>query len=203
MQRALSKIAAVLAALLLAGVCTPAYSLDPLTLILLRILRDKVLSAGIESAAERAMEPSKVPVLPQPLYPALPLTMDDAQLQRLIDEGFVHLTWSQRREVYESVRQILLDPKNAAEAPALIADLAIKASAVRQAHESLSQLSAARKRRIAQEAGEEYQKMPEDTRDELASVLRARMVPMPGDLTDMILAEFDRVKALTAPAKQQ
>ena len=85
------------------------------------------------------------------------------------------------------------------------ADLAFKASAVRQAHEALRNLSTLRKQRIAVEAREEYEKMPPETREELATMLRARMVPMPADLTDMILAEFDRVRAQTAapqtPAK--
>ena len=39
--------------------------------------------------------------------------------------------------------------------------------------------------------------MPVQTREELATMLRARLVPMPADLTDMILAEFDRVRALS------
>ena len=76
---------------------------------------------------------------------------------------------------------------------------------MRQAHEALSNLSTARKQRIAAEAREEYEKMPPDTREELATALRARVVPMPADLTDMILAEFDRVQAQAlvpqAPAK--
>ena len=180
---------------LLVTLCAPAHSLDPLTLILLRIVRDKVLSAGIERALDRATPSVNAPLAARPTLPSLPLGMDDAQLRRLIDEGFVHLTGAQRDEVYAHMRRLLLDPKNAAEAPALIADLAVKASAVRQAHEALSNLSPARKQRIAVEAREAYESMPPDTREELAVALRARVVPMPADLTDMILAEFDRVRA--------
>ena len=197
----------IVAGLVLAAVCAPAHSLDPLTLILLRIVRDKIISAGIEGAVDRASAAyaATPPAASQPALPTLPLGMDDTQLQRLIDEGFVHLTTAQRMEIYEAVRRILLDPKNAAEAPAIIADLAFKASAVRQAHEALNNLSTGRKQRIAAEAREEYEKMPPETREELATVLRARVVPMPADLTDMILAEFDRVQAQTAlpqtPAK--
>lgn len=192
------------ASLLTAVLCAPAHALDPLTLFLLRILRDKVISAGIEASVERAIvaAPSRPPVASQP---GLPLGMDDTQLRLLIDEGFVHLTTGQRGEVYQHVRRILLDPRHAAEAPSIIADLAVKASAVRQAHEALNNLSFARKQRIASEAREAYEKMPPETREDLAGALRARVVPMPADLTDMILAEFDRVKAQapvgeTAPA---
>jgi len=183
---------------LLAGLlCLPAYALDPLTLLLLRAVRDKVISAGIESSVDRATAPSNArpPVSAQPGYP---LGMDDTQLRRLIDEGFVYLTEGQRDEVYQHVRRILQDPKNAPEVPSIIADLAVKASAVRQAHEALNNLPMARKQRIAAEAREEYERMPADTREELAGVLRARLVPMPTDLTDMILAEFDRVRDRTA-----
>ena len=183
----------VVAILLLSALGTPAYSLDPLTLILLRIVRDKIISAGIESAVDRANGPNANSP-PVAAVPSLPLNLDDTQLRQLIDEGFVHLTVVQRGEVYQHVRRILLDPKHAAEAPSIIADLAIKASAVRQAHESLNNLSFARKQRIATEAREEYEKLPPETREELASALRSRVVPMPADLTDMILAEFDRVR---------
>jgi hypothetical protein len=199
MQRMRHVFAVMVVGSLLTIHCAPAYSIDPLTLILLRLVRDKVISAGIERAVEAGTAALASPAVVPPVTPALPLAMDDAQLRRLIDEGFVHLTWQQRSEVYESVRAILLDPRNSWEAPSIIADLAVKASAVRQAHESLSTLSAERKRRIAVEAGEEYQGMPPETRDELASVLRARMVPLPTDLTEMILAEFDRVRERTAP----
>lgn len=198
-------MAVFLAGAVLATLCTPALSLDPLTLILLRIARDKLISAGIESVIDRPPASPRPPVTVQPPVSVLPFGMDDTQLQRLIDEGFVHLTAAQRNEVYVSVRGILLDPKNAYDAPAIIADLAMKASAVRQAHESLNNLSAARKQSIVTEAREEYEKMPPANREELAEVLRLRMVPMPADLTDMILAEFDRVRAQAAvpqtPAK--
>ena len=202
-RRVRSKLSLLAATVFLAVVSTPAYSLDLLTLFLLRIVRDKVISVGIEAAAERASAAAAPPVATQPSAPVLPLGMDDTQLQRLIDEGFVHLSASQRREVYESVQRILLDPKNAAEAPAIIADLAIKASAVRQAHESLSNLSTARKQRIAVETREAYEKMPPETREDLATAIRARVVPMPTDLTDMILAEFDRVRAQVATERAE
>jgi hypothetical protein len=183
-----------IAAIAIAVFCAPAYSADPLTLLLLRLLRDKIISAGIEAAVERANVPSSVPP-PAPSLPGLPYAgFDDAQLRRLIDEGFVHLSSAQRDEVHASVRRIIADPKHAADVPAIIADLAIKASVVRQAHEQLNTLPLARKRQIAVEAREEYEKMPLESREQMASVLRQRLVPMPADLTDMILAEFDRVR---------
>lgn len=177
------------------GVFAPlAHALDPLTLILLRMVRDKIITAGLESAYDRANAPR--PAVPPGAR--LPLGLDDSQLRRLIDEGFVHLDASQRGEVYSAMRAILLDPKNINIADSLVADLAQKASMVRQAHESLQKLTTERKRLIAKEARSEYEKMPPETRDQLAEALRARMVPLPNDLTDMILAEFDKAKELSA-----
>ncbi|MEQ1772754.1 MAG: hypothetical protein ABL891_03125 [Burkholderiales bacterium] len=180
--------------------CAPAFSADPLTLLLLRVIRDKMISAGIESAVERAGAPAnRSSPASAAALPGVTFGLDDAQLRQLINEGFVHLTPSQRDEVHASVRSIIADPKNAADVPAIIADLAIKASAVRQAHEQINALSFDRKRRIAVEARDEYEKMPLETREQMASVLRQRLVPLPADLTDMILVEFDRVRARTIP----
>ena len=203
MRDVIRRVRNVSVAIAIAMVCAPVYAVDPLTLLLLRVLRDKMISTGIESAAEHAAVQQSMP----PLAPSLPglsgalfAGFDDAQLRRLIDEGFVHLTSAQRDEVYASVRRIIADPKNAADVPAIIADLAIKASAVRQAHEQLTTLSFAQKQHIATEARDEYEKMPVETREQMASVLRQRLVPLPADLTDMILAEFDRVRAQTVSA---
>ena len=194
MRSVMRRVRTVSVAVAIAIFCVPAFSADPLTLLLLRLLRDKIISAGIESAVEHASSRPSTPPL-APSLPGVPFAgFDDAQLRRLIDEGFVHLTSAQRDEVYSSVRRIIVDPQHAAEVPAIIADLAIKASAVRQAHEQLNTLSFAQKRRIANEAREEYEKMPLETREQMASVLRQRLVPLPADLTDMILGEFDRVR---------
>jgi hypothetical protein len=201
MRDVIRRIRRVAVAVAIAAYCTPALSVDPLTLVLLRLLRDKMISSGLENAAER-LPPQRtvLPSAPPSSFSGFPASpgLDDTQLRRLIDEGFVHLTSSQRDEVHASVRQIIADPKNAAEVPAIIADLAIKASAVRQAHEQLAALSFAQKRRIAAEAREEYEKMPPETREQMASVLRQRLVPLPVELTDMILSEFDRVQAAAA-----
>lgn len=193
----------VVVAVAMAMGSVPAHGADPLTLILLRLLRDKLISSALENAVEsvsreRAVAP-RAPPASADFSAAFGLS--NAQLRQLIDEGFVHLSSAQRDEVYSSVRRILADPKNAAEVPAIIADLAFKASAVRQAHEQINALSIARKRQIAAEARSEYEKMPPETREQMASVLRQRLVPLPADLTDMILSEFDQVlaSATTAP----
>ena len=179
----------------LAGVCAPAAALDPLTLILLRLVRDQIISRTIETAVDHASSLPRSPVVAQPRDPVFPLGMDDTQLRRLIDEGFIHLSVNQRDEVFSALRRILLDPRNAADAPGILADLAVKASAVRRAHEALSNLSDARKRTIALEAREAYEKLPAENREELVSMLRARVIPLPVDLNDMLLAEFSQIQS--------
>lgn len=186
----LRRVRVFIVGLVLAAFCAPALAVDPVTLILLRMVRDKVISAGIEAAAQSiaAKPQSPATVAPSPM-------IDDERLRRLIDEGFVHLTAGQRMEVYASARRILQDPTHAHEAAALYAQLAIAASGVRQAYESINRLSPERKRLIAVEAGAEYEKMSSESRDELVALLRSRVVPLPADLVGLMQAEFERVRA--------
>lgn len=169
------------------------FAADPLTLFLLRMLRDQIISAGMEAAIEGAQrdEPRSTLVIP----PA-PYDLDDQKLRTLIDEGFVHLSSAQHEEVFASVKRVLSDPKNAAMRPYIVQELAIKASAVRQAHEQLTNLSQAQKRAIAAEARTEYEKLPPDERQQMFQVLQSGVVPLPRDLNEMILAEFGSVQAM-------
>ncbi|OGA47859.1 MAG: hypothetical protein A3F74_24570 [Betaproteobacteria bacterium RIFCSPLOWO2_12_FULL_62_58] len=170
-----------------------AFAVDPLTLFLLRMLRDQIISSGIETAIEGVQRNEPQPVL---VIPPAPYDLDDRKLRTLIDEGFVHLSSAQREEVFASVKRVLSDPKNAAMRPYLVQELAIKASAVRQAHERLTNLSQAQKRAIAAEARTEYEKLPPDERRQMFQVLQSGVVPLPRDLNEMILAEFGSVQAM-------
>jgi len=173
--------------------CVPAYSIDPITLLLLRVLRDKIISAGIEGAVESASLRQNTPQAQRVPRGVFYGGIDDGQLRQIIDEGFVHLTSSQRNEVYSSVRLIIADPKNAAEVPVILAELTFKASATRQAYEQLNSLSFSQKRRVVAEARQEYEKMPTGAREQMLSTLRQRVAPLPVDLAEMILAELTRV----------
>jgi len=177
-----------------------AIAADPLTLILLRLLRDQIITAAAQAAYESAQAP-KPPAGPI-IFPAHPYDLDDRKLRTLIDEGFVHLTAAQRDEVFASVKRILSDPKNAGVRFHIIEELALKASAVRQAHEQLNNLSDARKRLIATEARGEYERLQAGERKQMLAVLESGVVPIPRDLNNMILAEFRSVQeqaAATAP----
>jgi hypothetical protein len=206
MLRAKSRLRRLLASALLAAVSAAASATaaaaDPLTLILLRMLRDQVISSSIQSAVEGAS--SGAPKKTEPIIiPQAPYDLGDEKLRALINEGFVHLTAAQREEVFTSVKRALADPQHAAARPVIIQELALKASAVRQAHEHLNNLSQGDKRIIATQAREEYVKLPEEERLQMIQVLQSGVVPIPRDLNDMILAEFRSAQpalAVTAPA---
>lgn len=169
------------------------FAVEPLTLILLRVLRDQLITSSAQAVVEgvqREGDRSRVAILPPPPY-----VLEDRKLRMLIDEGFVHLTAAQRDEVYSGVRRGLADPKNAHLQPMILQELALKASAVRQAHERLNNLSYGEKKAIAGQAREEYTGLSSDERLQMIQVLQSGIAPIPRDLNDMILAEFDRVPA--------
>lgn len=193
--------ASALLAAVSATTSTSAAAADPLTLILLRMLRDQVISSSIQSAVEGASPGTPQKTEPIMIPPA-PYDLGDEKLRALINEGFVHLTAAQREEVFTSVKRALADPQHAAARPVIIQELALKASAVRQAHEHLNNLSYGDKKNIAVQAREEYVKLPEEERLQMIQVLQSGVVPIPRDLNDMILAEFRSAQpavAVTAP----
>ncbi len=173
--------------LLLAAGAAPAHAAEPLTLFLLKLLRDQMISSAVESAVDG------IPAAAQPPAPAA-LTgvygVSEEQLRALIDTGFVYLTPAQRAEVYANLTRMLADPKNALARPLIIEELALKASAVRGAHERLAALTEAEKRAIAADARAEYERLPAAERDRLVRLLQTRVTPIPRDLNDLILAEF-------------
>lgn len=175
--------------LLLAAVTVPAHAAEPLTLFLLKMLRDQIATSVIESAVNSAVRPTaKAPVV----APALAgvYGVDEAQLRGLIDTGFVHLSSAQRDEVYASLTRMLADPKNALARPLIIEQLAQRASAVRSAHEQLAQLSNTQKRAIVADARAEYERLRPEERDQLVQLLRSGVAPIPRDLNDQMLAAF-------------
>ena len=170
--------------LLVAG---PTHAAEPITLYLLKMLRDQMATSAIE-AVDSAQSPPRKP-LPSSALAGV-YGVNEAQLRALIDAGFVHLTSRQRAEVYDSLMSMLADPRNAAAKPLIIEELAQHASAVRGAHERLAALTTAEKRAIAVDARAEYERLPAEERNQLMQLLKARVAPIPRDLNDLILAEF-------------
>jgi hypothetical protein len=177
-RRAIGTMAILSFSLVLA---LPAHAVDPLTLLLLRALRDHAISSSIESLATRKSAPV---VPPAPIYG----TLDDRQLRGLIDEGFIHLTSEQRAAVYTEARKILHDPKHVGSRALMIEELASKASAMREVHERFRALSGQERRELVALTRSEYQKMGPAERQEMLAVLRGRQLPIPRDLADMMLS---------------
>ncbi len=163
---------------------------------LLKMLRDQMATSAIESAVNNAALPQP-PSVPQALTGVY--AVSEAQLRGLIDAGFVHLTASQSADIYASLMRMMADPKNALARPLIIEELAQHASAVRSAHERLAALSFSEKRAIAVDARSEYERLPAQERDQLMQLLKLRVVPIPRDLNDLILAEFAAAGAGAAP----
>lgn len=179
-----------LACLILALWPSVSMAAEPLTWLLLHIIRQQIASA-VEDAIEQARRERERPVL---VIPRAPYDLDDQKLRALIDEGFVHLNRNQRDEVFASVKRILSDPQNAAMRPMLVQELAVKASAARQAHERLAALSRAEKQALAVQAREEYEKLAPAERQQMIDVLQSGVAPLPRDLNQMMLSEFATVR---------
>jgi hypothetical protein len=178
--------------LLLATAAVPAHAADPLTMYLLKILRDQLATSVLESAVNSIPPPVPKPQSQSAL--AGVYGVSEEQLRMLVDTGFLHLTPAQRAEVHASLMRMLADPKNALARPLIIEELAMKASAVRGAHERLSAMTAAEKRAIAVDARAEYERLPAQEREQMLQLLQARVAPIPRELNDLILAEFSAVQ---------
>ena len=74
-----------------------AVAADPLTLILLRLLRDQILTAAAQAAYEGMQQPK--PPAGLIVFPPHPYDLDDQKLRALIDEGFTISPRAARRGI--------------------------------------------------------------------------------------------------------
>jgi len=177
----------VLFTLLFAGVVTPAAA-DPILMFLLGIARDMVLN----HAQMRDSYP-RVPEQPMPdfaqVYPGTSVEPD--VLRRLIDDSFLYLNSSQRREIFESLNAALLNPRNAAVRGTMIEYFAEKALLVRAAQLQLAKMPYSEKQRMAAEFKAEIASLEQEDREQLGQLLRSGLLPVPSDLNQLLLAAFD------------
>lgn len=167
------------------GICSasgPALAADPLTMLLLTIAREALFSAARDYLASRESTPAPLPQT----YPGT--TVEPAHVRRLVDEGFGYLTTAQRDEVFEAFHRHLMDPKNAAVRGPMIEYFAERAVAMRFAQERLARLSHAEKTALAADFRKEVAALPPEEAAQLATLLRKNVLPVPGDLNDMLLA---------------
>jgi len=164
------------------GVSAPALAADPLTMLLLTIAREALFAAAREHLASRAEEPPAVAAT----YPGT--AVGPEHVRRLVDEGFGYLSTAQRDEVFEAFHRHLMDPKNAAVRGPMIEYFAERAMAMRFAQERLSRLSPDEKAALASDFRKEVAGLPPEEAAQLAKLLRQGVLPVPGDLNDMLLA---------------
>lgn len=184
MGRALRR--GVLFTLLFAGVATPAAA-DPILLLLLGIARDMVID---HANRPRSNTPEPVPMPDfSRVYPGTSVEPD--VLRRLIDDSFLYLNDKQRQEIFEQLNAALLNPKNAAVRGTMIEYFAEKALTVRAAQLQLAKMPYSEKQRMAAEFKAEIATLSAEDRDQLGEVLRSGLLPVPGDLNQLLLAAFD------------
>ena len=180
-----------------------AAAIDPILLLLLRMVRDQVITMSIERGVEALRQEAKPP--PAPIFgyalPTPPVTSgtEEQRVRSLIDESFLHLTATQRDAVFAGMQKILSDPQHEQIKPQIVAEFTLKARSVRDSYRTLDRLTSAEKRALAAQAREEFRRLPDSERQQLREVLQSGVLPLPRDLNALMLSELNAV----TPAGEQ
>jgi hypothetical protein len=172
---------------------TAAVAMDPVTLLLLRMLRDKIVLALADAAVEAALKAREeglraAPVAPPGVPPAG--LAEPERIRFLIDRNFTYLAAPEREQVYQALISALNDPANAATRWQMLEEFSRTAIAVGEAQRILESLSRSQKQQIATAAGEAFVQLPADQQQELINLLRAGQAPIPQDFNAMLLREM-------------
>lgn len=156
-------------------------------MLLIGMAREMMVSKAIDALTvpEPAVQPDVAYV-----YPGTTVRPD--HLRRLIGDSFMYLSERQRGEVFDTLHAELLKPKNAAVRGAMIEYFAEKALTVRAAQLSLARLSWREKELLAEDFRKEVAALPEREQAELGEVLRQGLLPVPGDLGQLLRAALER-----------
>jgi hypothetical protein len=176
----------VLFTLLFAGLVAPATA-DPILMLLMSIARNMVINHAQKPDSEKLLENQIVDTAKY--YPGTLVEPD--QIRQLIDDSFLYLGSRQRREIFDSFNAELLKPKNAAVRGAMIEYFTDRALVVRAAQLQLARMPWSEKERLAVEFKSELAGLPPEDREKIAELLRERMLPVPSDLNQLLLATLD------------
>ena len=180
---------ALLAALL--APATSAHALDPVLMFVLGFAKNLVESAIERNAANRPPQVTIVPAL-APVVPVVPVKppaqMDAGDLRALVDESFGYLSATQRGELLAGLDKALADPANAPYRNVLVAQFVGVARQVSFTHRALDRLSSEDKRALAERFAANYRSLAPEQQVALTHQLRARALPLPADLNDMMLS---------------
>ena len=175
---------------------TAAYSLEPILLLLVRMMRDHAVSASVEAGVNslRKDAPPQAPSFGYTLpNPPEPQGNAEQRLRTLIDESLLHLSAVQRDAVFAGMQKVLRDPQYAQHSSQILAEFTSTARALREGYLQLDRLSHSQKKALVLQAREEFQRLSAGERQHLFEVLKSGMLPVPRDVTEIILAEFDAV----------
>lgn len=176
----------VLFTLLFAGLVAPAAA-DPILMLLMSIARNMVTSHAQKPDSEKLLESQILDTAK--VYPGTMVEPD--QLRRLIDDSFLYLGDRQRQEIFDSFNAELLKPKNAAVRGAMIEYFTDRALVVRAAQLQLARMPWSEKERLALEFKAELAALPPEERQQIRDLLHQRMLPVPSDLNQLLLATFE------------
>lgn len=168
--------------ILLGALARPAYALDPILMFLLSAAQEIVVAAAKRNAAA-----APVP-LPLPSTAYAGTSVEPGQLRRLVDECFVYLSETQRREIFDALHVVLMDPRNAAVRASMIDYFVARAVTVREAQQRLSNLNETDRERLVAEFKGAVAAMPPDEAERIADLLRQHLLPVPQELNAQFLA---------------
>lgn len=172
-----------------------ASAIDPVMLILMRMLRDKIVTSLADAAVAYALKPSEPDAAPQATLPPgipPPGMPEPERIRFLIDRNFTYLSAPERDRTYDGIMAALNDPANAAVRGRMLDEFWQMAIAVGEAQRILDRLSRSQKQEISTSAGLAFRQLPADQRQEALDLLRSGQAPIPQDLTAMLLREFER-----------
>ena len=156
-------------------------------MLLMSIARNMVTNHAMKPDSEKRLE-VEIPDLAK-YYPGT--LVEPEQIRRVIDESFLYLDSSQRQEIFDSLNAELLKPKNAAVRGAMIEYFIDQALILRAAQLRLAQMPWSEKERMAKEFKAELAALPSEDQAQIGDLLRKRMLPVPSDLNQLLLAAFE------------
>jgi hypothetical protein len=162
--------------------------------MLVRMMRDHAASASIEAGVNsmRQATPPQAAKFDYGLPSATePQGTAEQRLRTLIDESLLHLSAVQRDAVFAAMQKVLRDPQYAPASSQILADFTLTARALRESYLQLDRLSYSQKKALVMQAREEFQQLPAEQRQHLLEMLQSGMLPVPRDINEIMLAEFN------------
>ncbi len=175
---------------------TTAVALEPILILVLRMLRDQAISTSIERGVGVMRQQPAAPQQPfgyALASPPIESGTEEQRLRALIDESFLHLSASQRDSVFSGMQKILRDPQYANSKSQIVAEFGMKARAVREGYRGLEKLTPVDKRALASQAKEAFSRLPIAERRQIMEVLQSGVLPLPRDLGALMLAELNSI----------